>query len=143
MREERAKLLDAEIVKLGGLRPQAADPRIDSRARYCYVLHYDADEFAGLSRGGFERALAAEGILVVPPYPSLDDVELFRSRRFEPRLRESASHLSYDGLSLDRARHASATTVWLDHRMLLAEPEEQVPRAGPHRGRVVREPFSG
>ncbi len=144
IREERAKLLDAEIANIPGLRPQAGDPRMDSRARYSYVFHYDADEFAGLSVRGFEWALAAEGVAVGVPYPSLNTIELFRAGRFGPRLRASAPRVDYASLSLARAEHAAVSTVWLDHRMLLAEPDDvldivrAVSRIGAHADAVAR-----
>jgi dTDP-4-amino-4,6-dideoxygalactose transaminase len=130
-REERADLLDAELAKIPGLRPQSGDPRIDSRARYAYILHYDPGEFAGMPLSGFERALAAEGIEFGVCYPSLNRLELFREGRFAPRLRASAPRVDYPALSLPRAEHAAASTIWLDQRMLLASPEDvlDIPRA--------------
>jgi dTDP-4-amino-4,6-dideoxygalactose transaminase len=124
LREERGDLLDAELAAVPGLTPQSGDPRMDSRGRYCYVLHYDATEFAGLSLAGFEAALAAEGIDFGGSYPSLNRLELFRRRNFAPRLREGAPRIDYAGLSLPRAEHAAANTIWLSHRMLLAEAED-------------------
>lgn len=123
-REERGALLDAELAKIPGIRPQASDPRTDSRARYCYVFHYDAGEFAGLPLAGFEQALTAEGVEVGVSYPSLNNLELFREGRFGPRLREAAPRIDYAAISLPRAEAAAASTVWLAHPMLLAEPEE-------------------
>lgn len=124
IRDERANRLDAELAKIPGLRPQGHDPRMDSRGRYAYVFHYDAREFAGLPPPGFERALTAEGIVVGWSYPSLNALEVFREGRFEPRLRASAPRIDYAALNLPRAQHAAATTVWLDHRMLLAEADD-------------------
>ncbi len=124
IREERAELLDAELAKLDGLDPQAGDPRMDDRARYSYLLRYDPERFAGLGPRGFERALAAEGIELGPSYPSLNRVELFQAGNFGPRLRGSAPRIEYGAQSLPRAEHAAEHTLWLGHRMLLAEPDE-------------------
>ncbi len=124
IREERAALLDAELEKVPGLRPQSGDPRIDSRAHYAYVLHYDAREFGGMSMGGLEAALAAEGIDFGDCYPSLNKLELFRQGNFAPRLRGGAPKIDYGGLSLPRAEQVAANTIWLSHPMLLAEPED-------------------
>ena len=107
------------------LRPRAGDPRIDSRARYAYIVHYDPAEFAGLPLAGFEQALRAEGIEFGVSYPSLNNLELFREGRFGPRLREAAPpHRLRRAVSLPRAEAAAASTVWLAHPMLLAEPED-------------------
>jgi dTDP-4-amino-4,6-dideoxygalactose transaminase len=124
LREERAALLDAELEKIPGLRPQSDDPRMDSRARYAYIFHYDPAQFAGLSLAGFQWALAAEGIEFGVSYPSLNKLELFRRANFAPQLRASAPRLDYGTLSLPRAEVAAASTVWLDQRMLLADPDD-------------------
>ena len=126
VREDRAGLLDAELAGVPGVRPQAGDPRMDSRARYAYVIHYEPDEFAGLPRRNFEAALAAEGIDAGDCYPSLNTLEVLRSGAFGPRLRESAPRVDYGALRLPHAEHAAASTVWLGHRMLLAEPDDVI-----------------
>lgn len=124
LREERGALLDAELAGLAGIEPQAGDPRMDSRARYSYLLRYDPRHFGGLSRRGFEAALAAEGIDVGDSYPSINTLELFRRGNFGPRLRSSAPRIDYAALSLPHAEHAAEHTLWLDHRMLLADGED-------------------
>lgn len=123
-REERGNLLDAELGRIPGLRPQRGDARMDSRARYAYVFHYDPEQFAGLSAEGFEAALTHEGIPLAGKYKSLDEFKLFREANFGPRLRASAPTVDYASLSLPHARHAAASTIWLDHRLLLAGPED-------------------
>jgi dTDP-4-amino-4,6-dideoxygalactose transaminase len=124
IREERATLLDGALEAIPGLRPQSDDPRIDSRARYSYIVHYDPAEFAGMPLAGFEAALTAEGIEFGVCYPSLNHVELFREGRFGPRRRATAPAIDYAAQRLPRAEAAATSTIWLDHRMLLAEPEE-------------------
>jgi dTDP-4-amino-4,6-dideoxygalactose transaminase len=109
-REESARLLDEALAAVPGLRPQPGDERIDSRAYYAYIVHYDPAEFAGLSLQGFEQALAAEGIELGVSYPSLNRLELFRR--------------DFAGFDLPRAEQASAGTLWLHHWMLLAEPDQ-------------------
>lgn len=123
-REERASLLDAELEAIPGLRPQRSDPRMDSRAHYAYVFHYDPAQFAGLSAAGFEAALTHEGIPLAGKYKSLNDFKLFREANFGPRLRGSAPKVDYAALTLPHAEHAAASTIWLDHRVLLAGPED-------------------
>jgi hypothetical protein len=52
--------------------------------------------------------------------------------------------VDYASLSLARAEHAAVSTVWLDHRMLLAEPDDvldivrAVSRIRTHAGAVAR-----
>jgi dTDP-4-amino-4,6-dideoxygalactose transaminase len=124
VRNARMRELDAALVDVPGLVPQARDPRMGSQGGYCYVFHYDRSEFAGLSLEGFERALAAEGIAMSVAYPSLNTVALFRDGRFGPRLRASAAAIDYAALELPRSECAAASTVWLEHRMLLADSDD-------------------
>ncbi|HKZ14575.1 MAG TPA: DegT/DnrJ/EryC1/StrS family aminotransferase [Solirubrobacterales bacterium] len=123
-REERAKLLGEALEQIPGLRPQSDDPRIDSRAHYVYIVHYDPAEFAGMPVAGFERALAAEGVELGACYPSLNTVEFFREGRFSPRHRSTAPAIDYAAQRLPHAEAAITGTVWLYHPMLLAEPED-------------------
>ncbi len=122
VREERAELLDVEVTKVPGLRPQAGDGRISSRGRYGYVFHYDPAEFSGLPVSGLVAALRHEGILAGESYPSLNTLRVLREGRFAQRLPAGAPRLDYASVELPHAEQAAARTVWLDHRMLLAEP---------------------
>jgi dTDP-4-amino-4,6-dideoxygalactose transaminase len=124
VRGERADLLDAELTKIPGLRPQGGDARIGSRGRYAYVFHYDPAEFNGLPVSGLVAALRHEGILAGESYPSLNTLRVFREGRFGQRLPKGAPRPDYGSVRLPNAEHAAANTVWLDHRMLLAEPDD-------------------
>jgi dTDP-4-amino-4,6-dideoxygalactose transaminase len=124
VREERARLLDEELTKIPGLRPQGGDARIGSRGRYAYVFHYDPAEFSGLPVNGLVAALRHEDILAGESYPSLNTLRVFREGRFGRRLPEGAPRPDYASVRLPNAEHAAAHTVWLDHRMLLAGSDE-------------------
>ena len=121
LRNANAVALGAALLEVPGLRPQPRDARMERDGNYCFIIHYDRDQFAGLSLRGFEAALAAEGIPLTVSYPSLSDLDLFRHERFAPRLRASAPRHRYAGLHLPNAERAAASTVWLPHRVLLAE----------------------
>lgn len=124
VRDERAELLDSELPKIPGLRLQSGDSRITSRGRYAYVFHYDPAEFSGLPVTGLVAALRHEGILAGESYPSLNTLGVFRENGFAQRLSEGAPRVDYAAVRLPNAEHAAAHTVWLDHRMLLAEPDD-------------------
>ncbi len=133
VRNDNARLLDGAIAEIPGLRPQGQDARMDSQGRYCYVFHYDAREFASLPLDAFEAALAAEGVVHDVSYPSLSRLALFR-------------HESYARTwSVPRAERAASSTVWLEHRMLLAPSDDvlDIARAAArihaHAGAVARE----
>jgi dTDP-4-amino-4,6-dideoxygalactose transaminase len=121
-REERGALLDAELEKIPGLEPQPGDPRMDSRARWGYGIHYDPAAFSGLSRDGFEVALAREGIALGFRLPPLHQLELFRQGNHARNGAEAARR--YPPGSLPHAEAVTADMIWLDHRVLLGEPED-------------------
>jgi dTDP-4-amino-4,6-dideoxygalactose transaminase len=124
VRNANAVALNAALDEIPGLRAPRRDPRMNTQGNYCFVFHYDRSEFAGLSLRDFERALAAEGIPMGVSYPSLSDLALFRDRNFGPRLRASAPTPDYRSLRLPNAEHAAGTTVWLQHRLLLADRDD-------------------
>ena len=124
VRNDNAVALNAALDEIPGLRTPRRDPRMDSQGNYCFVFHYDSEQFAALPLRVFERALGAEGIPMSVSYPSLSDLDLFRNRNFAPRLRDHAPAIDYSTLHLPRAEHAAASTVWLQHRLLLANRED-------------------
>ncbi len=124
VRNDNAIALNAALDEIDGIRTPTRDPRMDSQGNYCYVFHYDSAQFAGLPLRKFEAALAAEGIPMGVSYPSLSDLAVFRAANFGPRLRSKAPTIDYASLHLPRAEAAAASTVWLQHRLLLAERED-------------------
>jgi dTDP-4-amino-4,6-dideoxygalactose transaminase len=123
-RNRSAVALGEALSEIEGIRPQRRDKRMESQGNYCYVFHYDRQAFAGLPLGEFERALGAEGIPMGVSYPSLNHLALFREGNFGPRLRASAPTVDYGSLQLPVAEHAAESTVWLEHRLLLAETDD-------------------
>lgn len=124
IRNANAIALNAALDEIPGIRTPRRDPRMDTQGNYCFVFHYDAGHFAGLPLRAFEAALAAEGIPMGVSYPSLGELEVFTQQRFGPRLRASAPHYAPEQLHLPCAEHAAATTVWLQHRLLLADRDD-------------------
>ena len=107
-RNANAVVLNEALAEIPGIRPQPRDERMDANGNYCFIFHYDAAAFAGLPLRDFEAALDAEGVPMGVSYPSLGDLELFAG----------------DGRpEVPVAVNAAATTVWLQHRMLLARRE--------------------
>lgn len=119
-RNANALILNEALTSLPGVRPQARDERMDSQGNYCYVFHYEAEAFAGLPLRAFERALGAEGIPMGVSYPALNELAVFAQRNLAPRHRS----LEMTVPRLPRAEHAAASTVWLQHRLLLAEADD-------------------
>ena len=107
-RNANAVVLNEALAEIPGIRPQPRDERMDANGNYCFIFHYDASAFAGLPLREFEAALEAEGVPMGVSYPSLGDLQLFAGDDRPP---------------LPVAVNAAATTVWLQHRMLLARRE--------------------
>jgi dTDP-4-amino-4,6-dideoxygalactose transaminase len=122
-RNRNAVALGEALGTIEGTSPQRRDPRMDSQGNYCFVFHYDSAAFAGLGLRLFERALNAEGVPMSVSYPSLNELEIFRSQNFGRRFAGSSPAIDYRSLNLPRAQHAAASTVWLQHRLLLGERE--------------------
>ena len=120
-RNANAIALGEALAQIPGLRAQKRDERMDSQGNYCFVVHYDSSEFAGMPLRRFEEALYADGVPLGVSYPSLSDLERLPHRNFAPTRRASAPSLDYANLHLPVAEHAAASTVWMEHRILLAE----------------------
>jgi dTDP-4-amino-4,6-dideoxygalactose transaminase len=123
IRNLRAVLLNAALDEIPGIRTPRRDPRMDSQGNYCFVFHYDANEFAGMPLRTFGAALAAEGVPMSVSYPALNDLAVFRDRAFGARWRHSTPTTDLSNVHLPVAERAAGTTVWLQHRTLLADDD--------------------
>jgi dTDP-4-amino-4,6-dideoxygalactose transaminase len=121
VRNANAIALGEALADIPGLRAQKRDERMDSQGNYCFVVHYDASEFAGMPLRRFEEALYADGVPLGVSYPSLSSLDVFRNRNFAPTRRGSAPAIDYASLRLPVAEHAAASSVWMEHRILLAD----------------------
>ena len=119
-RNANAIALGEALAAIPGLRAQKRDERMDSQGNYCFVFHYDARQFAGLPLRSFEEALGAEGVPMAVSYPSLSDLEVFRRGNFAPTRRHTAPAL-YRSLQLPNSERIASSTIWIQHRTLLAE----------------------
>ncbi len=141
-RNASAIALNQAIARVPGLSPQTRDQRMNTQGNYCYVFHFDREAFAGMSLVDFERALAAEGVPLGVSYPALNTLALFRSNSFAPRFRTAP--LDYRDVRLPIAERAATSTVWMEHRVLLADPErvatiaDACERIQRHAARIVR-----
>ena len=123
-RNANAVALGEALAQIPGLRAQKRDERMDSQGNYCFVFHYDREHFAGLPLRAFEEALAADGVPMGVSYPSLSDLALFRAQNFAPTRRVSAPAIDYASLHVPVAEHLADSTVWLQHRILLAARDD-------------------
>lgn len=62
VRHRTGARLDAELARIEGIQPLAADPRITKRAYYFYLFRFEAARWSGMHRNQFMAALRAEGV---------------------------------------------------------------------------------
>jgi dTDP-4-amino-4,6-dideoxygalactose transaminase len=141
IRNANALELCEALLEIPGLRPQRRDPRMELQGNYCFVFHYDRSAFAGMPLRTFEAALAAEGIPMGVSYPALNTLQVFRDGAFAPRIRRPTRPIDWATLSLPVAERLADSTVWLEHRLLLASRDDvlDVARAAQRIHRHARE----
>lgn len=115
-REENARYLSEELRKIGGVDPLVPDEGVTRHAYHLYIFRYRSEEFEGLSREKFLRALSAEGIPVSSGY-----VPLYRF----PALIDSRKEAGYEKLHLPVTERAcNEEGVWIFQSVLLGTKED-------------------
>ena len=121
-RNANAIALGEALAEIPGLRAQKRDERMDSQGNYCFVVHFDHREFANMPlrrvRGGARGRghPARRQLPVALRSRALPHGELRADAAFARARRATTSDLL-----LPVAEHAAASTVWLEHRILLAD----------------------
>jgi len=127
-RERCARVLDAELARIPGIRPLARDARTTVHAHHLYLFRYSSEAFHGLDLEGFVAALNRQGIPALRGYPTpLNRQPVLRDAAFDHRATgwsPNTPHTRYDAVELPVCERACLETVWLPHRMLLAPAEE-------------------
>lgn len=114
-----AAYLSGAFRDLGGLEPLPDDARITRRGYYYYLLQYDREAFAGISRDRFREALAAEGLSMGQGYgQAIHQYPLFR-RLKQPRRYRGAQYARARYPAAERA--AAERVCTLLHPLLLAD----------------------
>jgi dTDP-4-amino-4,6-dideoxygalactose transaminase len=70
-REENAMYLADGLKKIGGVEPLVPDAGVTRHAYHLFIFRYNRDEFKGVKRETFLKALNAEGIPASPGYVPL------------------------------------------------------------------------
>ena len=111
-RMSNARRLNAILEEIDGLQAMHWDDRADNHAFHLYMMRYDAQGFAGLSRNRFVEALRAEGVPCSTGYAR----PLYR----QPPLTDLYSRI----MPCPVSEKACQEAIWLTQNMLLAEPEQ-------------------
>lgn len=127
-RERCARILDAALAEIPGIRPLTRDPRTTVHAHHLYLFRYAPEAFGGMALADFVAALVRHGIPASQGYPvPLNRQPVLRDAAFDHRATgwsPDDPHTRYDRLHLPVCEGACAETVWLPHRLLLAPPED-------------------
>ncbi len=128
-REENAAYLTGLLSPIAGIKPQHRDTRTTTKAYFWYLLEYQPECFAGVSRDMFVSALNAEGIPCLRGYDiAVPDNPLFRKEVFLkecPWVKEAWERgpTPFDR-SCPNARRIAANGIALRHNVLLGDKQD-------------------
>lgn len=121
VRAKNADILNQELFKIEGIKPQTQDKSCTRNGHYCYIFHYGSNAFNGVGTDRFIEALNAEGIPTQASYPPIHALDLFTTGEYSKRL--LPEHIKQGFPFLQRAypisQDAAINTVWLLHKTLL------------------------
>lgn len=126
-RHANGRYLDAQLSGIPGVRVLSPDPRITVNGYHLYVFSIDRDEFDGVDRDLFVRALAAEGIPCMTGY-----VPLYKEPCFGNPHGDAAKILKamgrpdiqYGEIYLPSTERACKEGVWLPQTVLLGSDDD-------------------
>ena len=124
LKHETGEYLASKLRKIGGVEPLKRDDRVTKRGYYFFVIRYDPEEFHGLPKERFIRALNAEGVPAGAGY----GMPLYRQPAFK---RENLKGIfpegwkipDYESLNLPGAEEYCRREVTLPHQILLGGRE--------------------
>ena len=127
-REENAKYLTSLLDESSGLKPVAIYPGCTRNAYHLFMMRYNADEFSGLSRARFLKALAAEGIPASGGYEPLNQQPFlrsaFESRHFQAVYTKERIARWYEQNQTPANDRICREGVWFTQNMLLGSRTE-------------------
>jgi dTDP-4-amino-4,6-dideoxygalactose transaminase len=122
-RARNARAFEAAL-DVPGLAAVLPDPRVTRRAFYCYLLRYDAREFAGVPRDHLVLALRAEGIPCSGLFyaPLNEEPLLADDPRTNPLARLGRDWRRGEYPVATRAAHDAS--LWLPHELFLGSERD-------------------
>ena len=111
-RNENARILNEQLSGIDLVRLPRVDERVTKHSYYLYLIRLNLENFPGLAKSKFARALAAEGIPCADGYPR----PLFKNEVFNTH-----EHKVTD---CDQAEQMCADTIWLSHEVMLSDPDD-------------------
>ncbi len=129
-RNENAAYLKSKIEKIPGILPYKLTPDVTRAAFHLFPFRYKKEEFKGLSRQKFLKALEAEGIPASGGYtplnkmPYLENVLKTKNYRlmYPPEMLNYEKYMERNQCPLNDQLCEEA--VWFSHNMLLADKSD-------------------
>lgn len=129
-RQQNASILDEILSEIPSIKTIKTDPRITRRSYHFYPFRVHFDEL-GISRERFIQALEAEGVPASPGYtmplyknPLFQQPDAWLKKRCAWLCPHYGKDIDYAKVSCPVCEQVCNDTVWLPHRLLLAEPED-------------------
>lgn len=114
-REENGKLLAELISTLDSVFCQKFDPRMSRKAYYVFIIYFGEKYHGSDIVGRITKVLDDNAVPMSTPYPSLSDLDVLRQEKYRHKV-----ILNTD--SVNNSRTLFNNSLWLHHRVLLAEP---------------------
>jgi len=129
-RNENAAYLRSQIKKIPGILPYKFNPRVTRAAFHLFPFRYEKEEFNGLTRSQFLKALGAEGITASSGYTPLNKMPYL-----ENVLKTKNYQLMYPPEMLDYKKYMERNqcpandqlceeAIWFGQNMLLTEKSD-------------------
>ncbi len=123
IRERNAQYLTRLVSEIPGITPAGIYEGCTRHAYHLYMFRYDAEKFAGLDRGPFLRALAAEGVPMYAGYGPLNQDPFIRgtleSRGFQAVLTKQRLAEWHQRNKCPENDRLCAEAVWFNQPQLL------------------------
>lgn len=127
LRNENARYLTPQLAAIPGITPVKPYPGVTQLSYYMFPFIYDESQFQGLSRAGFLKALAAEGVPAGPGYPDYPIyTQEFIRQMFQTEVYQkfySSAELDFDAYKeknhCPNLRKTFQTSVWLSSQGIL------------------------
>jgi len=124
-RNENGKYLSNKLSEIEGMSPLECDPRVTQHGYHLYIIRYDSEHFAGVSKGRFLEALNAEGIPCTSGYIPLYNTAFFKewaNSRVATHLPGTEDYSKDSCPNTEKACYDEA--IWLEQAMLLGDTDD-------------------
>jgi perosamine synthetase len=130
LRNENAAYLKSKIKRTPGILPYKLNQKVTRAAFHLFPFRYKKEEFKGLSRGGFLKALSAEGIPCSGGYTTLNKMPYLKhalnTKNFQlmypPEMLDYKKYMERNQCPMNDQLCEEA--VWFGQNMLLTEKSD-------------------